>query len=209
MNTSTDSRGREFEVDPTAWTVAGGAGRSGGGEAEPRAARPGSDEPREAEPREDEPNGDEPGAAALAAAGELARMSAQDALTAGVYLLVVLVGVMSQLAGGGTAVVRLALLVPVAACFAVSAGLVVRSRIMLVRALGELRRRTGAPLYPFTPWTPYASGAPLTSAAFEHELRQVVSAAGRCCALAGQATAWAAATGLLFVFWTLIGIPGR
>jgi hypothetical protein len=207
MSTSTDSRGREFGVDPTTRTVAGRAGRvggAGGGEAAPRTARPGSDGPRE-----DESNSDQPGAESLAAAGELARMSAQDALTAGVYLLVVLVGVLSQLAGGGTAIARLALLVPVAACFAVSVALVVRSRIMLARALGELRRRSGAPLYPFPPWTPYASGVPLTSAAFEHELRQVVSAAGRCCALAGQATAWAAATGLLFVFWTLIGLPGR
>jgi hypothetical protein len=136
-------------------------------------------------------------------------MSAQDALTAGVYLLVVLVGVMSQLVGGGTAIVRLALLVPLAACFAVSLALVVQSRLMLARALAGLRRGTAAPLHPFTPWTPYASSVPLGSAAFEHELRQLVSAAGRCCALAGQAAAWAGATGLLFVFWTLIGIPAR
>jgi hypothetical protein len=178
MKTSTESRGRDLGVDPTARTV-------------------------------DREGTAEPGVESLVAAGELARMSAQDALTAGVYLLVVLVGVMSQLIGGRAEIVRLALLVPVIACFVVSLVLVIRSRVMLARALGELRRRTGAPLYPFTPWTSYASGAPLTSVAFERELRQLVSAAGRCCALAGQAEAWAAATGLLFVFWTLIGIPAR
>jgi hypothetical protein len=188
MNTSTYRRGRDPGVDPVSRTADGG-GADG--------------------PREDESNTKEPGAESLAAAAELARMSAQDGLIAGVYLLVVLIGVMSQLVGGGTAIVRLALLVPVIACFSVTLGLVIRSRLTLARALGELRRRTGAPLHPFTPWTSYASGAPLSLAAFERELRQVVSAARRCCALAGQAEAWAAATGLLFVFWTLIGIHPR
>lgn len=180
MNISTDDRGRDLGID--------------------RAAPP--------VPR-DEPRNSEPGVESLAAAGELVRMSAQDALTAGVYLLVVLVGVMSQLLGGGTAIMRLVLLLPLGASFGVSLALVIRSRVTLSRALSELRRRTGAPLHPFTPWTPYASTVRLTPAAFEHELRQLVSAATRCCALAVQAESWAAATGLLFVFWTLIGIPAR
>jgi hypothetical protein len=197
MQTSTESRGRDLGVVPGARTV------DRGGTAEPLTNESATSESATSEHRTTEP-----GVESLAAAGELARMSAQDALTAGVYLLVVLVGVMSQLIGGA-AIVRLAQLMPVAACFAVSLALVIRSRLTLARALGELRRGTAAPVYPFTPWTPYASTVPLISAAFEHELRQLVSAAGRCCALAGQAEAWAAATGLLFVFWTLIGIPAR
>lgn len=188
MSTSTGSRGRDIEIEPMARTA------DEGGTDQPKAIEPSASERAEE---------------SLAAAAELARMSAQDALTAGVFLLVVLVGVMSQLIGGRTPVLRLALLVPVAVCFAVSLALVIHCRLTLVRALAELRRRTGAPLYPFPPWTPYASAVPLTSAAFERELRQLVSAAGRCCAIAGQAEAWAATTGLLFVFWTLIGIPAH
>ncbi|HEU5161102.1 MAG TPA: hypothetical protein VFU43_29160 [Streptosporangiaceae bacterium] len=191
MNTSMGSPGRDLELGRPA------EGAAEAGDAGTDGARTG-----------------EPGVELLATAGELVRMSAQDALTAGVYLLVVLVGVLGQLSGlgalgAGTALVRLLVLAGVTACFAVSLTLVIRSRVTLARALGELRRLTGAPYYPFTPWSTRASAERLTSAAFERELRQLMSAAGRCSALAGQATAWAAATGLLFVCWTLIGIRGR
>jgi hypothetical protein len=165
----------------------------------------------------EEPRAREPGAETLAEARELARVSAQDALTACVYLLMVMVGVVSLLTGGGTArprplivsLVLLALSAAMAGCFAIALTLVIRSRRMFARALAETRRTIGAPLHPSPPWTPHASTLPLAPAVFEGELRRLLSAASRCCTLAGQAVAWAAWTGLLFVCWTLFWIGVR
>jgi hypothetical protein len=162
----------------------------------------------------EEPGADEQGVRSLAEARELAGESGQDARTAGVFLLVVLVGVVGQLAEGGaplhgTAIFRLPLLAAVAGSFAMSLTLLIRSRVALVRGLDEVRRGVGAPLEPFVPWLPYASQRPLSAVTFERELRLLVSTAGRCYMLAGQAEAWAATTGLLFVFWTLARVGMR
>jgi hypothetical protein len=158
-----------------------------------------------------QPNREDPGLAALETARELVRESAQDARTAGVFLLVVLVGVMGQLADGralvsGPGLVRLPLLLAVIGSFGIAVAQMIRSRVTLLRALAEVRGRIGAPLDPSVRWTPYASRTPLTSEVLDRELRQLVSTAHRCCELAGQAQAWAGVTGLLFVFWTLAWI---
>jgi hypothetical protein len=160
------------------------------------------------------------GAGSLSAATELVRESAQYDRTAGVFLLVVLVGVVGRLAAGGaavpwaarghgTALLGLSLLAAMAGAGAISATQLVRSRITFVRALGEMRRGTGAPLDPFTPWAPYGSRLPLSPAVLERELRRLLSTADRCCALAWQAEAWAAAAGLLFAFWMLASVGAR
>jgi hypothetical protein len=151
------------------------------------------------------------GRAALATASELAHTSAQDARIAEVFLLVVLVGVMGQLADGrslfsGEGLVRLPLLMAVIVSFAVAVTQVVRSRVTLLRALGEVRTRIGAPLDPSAPWTRHADRDALTPEVLDRELRRLVANAHRCCELAGQAQAWAGITGLMFVFWTLAWI---
>ncbi|HEY7483475.1 MAG TPA: hypothetical protein VH912_03350 [Streptosporangiaceae bacterium] len=150
---------------------------------------------------------------AFTTVSDLARQSAQDARTAGVFLVIVLVGVTSELATGvsfhGTGLVRLPLLASVLASFAVSVTLVARSRVALLRALGELRSRIGAPVDPSAPWTPSTLDAPITAAVLDRELRRLTGAAHRCCALAAKAQAWAATTGLLFAFWTLAWVIGH
>lgn len=162
-------------------------------------------------PDESAPDG--PAGSAFTTVRELARQSAQDARTAGVFLLVVLVGLTGELSGGvsfhGAGLARLPLLAAVLASFAVSVTLVVRSRAALLRALGELRSRIGAPVDPAAPWTLSTLDAPITAAVLDRELRRLVGATHRCCALAAQAQAWAGTTGLLFAFWTLAWMAGR
>ncbi|GLZ13905.1 hypothetical protein Acsp04_41400 [Actinomadura sp. NBRC 104425] len=139
------------------------------------------------------------------AAEGLLRTCGQDAAVAAAVLAVVLLGVLAQVAHGGgrLGVLPLALLVPVAVTFAVSAGLAVRSRLMVVAALGEIRGRTGAPLDPGVPWTPFALGTALDGRVLDEQLRRLLAAAHRCCELAWQAVVWAVATAVLYVCWTL------
>lgn len=90
-----------------------------------------------------------------------------------------------------------------AGAFAVSVGYAVRARRTLVAVLGEVRGRTGSPLDPAVPWTPFASAVALDDRVRDTELRRLLSAAHRCGELSWQAVAWSAATGVLFLFWTL------
>ncbi|WP_146150262.1 hypothetical protein [Actinomadura rubrobrunea] len=141
----------------------------------------------------------------LGQAGVLLRACGQDAAVAAIVLILVLVGAATQLAHGGgrLGALQLALLAPVAAASAGSAALAVRSRLVLVAALGTARGRTGAPLDPGVPWTPFASGSALDRRARDEELRRLLAAAYRCCDLAWRAVVWAAAAAVLFVCWTL------
>lgn len=133
----------------------------------------------------------------------LVRLSGQDAAIAAVFLALVLVGTVTRLAAGLPGVAAMALLPVVAGAFAVSAAYAVRSRLTLVSALGEVRGRTGAPLDPGVPWTPFASSAALDERVRDAQLRRLLSAAHRCGELSWLAVSWAVATSALFLFWTL------
>ncbi|WP_131761953.1 hypothetical protein [Actinomadura fibrosa] len=133
----------------------------------------------------------------------LVRLCGQDAAVAVVLLALVLVGTVTRLAAGLPGVAALALLPVLAGAFAVSAGYVVRSRLTLVAVLGEVRGRTGAPVDPGVPWTPFASSTALDERVRDVELRRLLSAAHRCGELSWQAVAWAVTSAVLFLFWTL------
>lgn len=133
----------------------------------------------------------------------LVRLCGRDSAIAAVFLALVLAGTASRLAAGSPGLPALALLPVLAGSFAVSAGYAVRSRRTLVAVLGEVRGRTGSPLDPGVPWTPFASAVALDDRVRDAELRRLLSAAHRCGELSWQAVAWAAATSVLFLFWTL------
>ncbi|TYB41583.1 hypothetical protein [Actinomadura chibensis] len=133
----------------------------------------------------------------------LVRLCGRDSAVAAVFLALVLAGTASRLAAGAPGPAALALLPVLAAAFAVSAGYAVRSRRTLVAVLSEVRGRTGAPLDPAAPWTPFGSAAALDARVRDAELRRLLAAAHRCGELSWQAVAWAAATSVLFLFWTL------
>ncbi|TDD69002.1 hypothetical protein [Actinomadura rubrisoli] len=133
----------------------------------------------------------------------LVRLCGQDAAIAVVLLALVLVGTATRLAAGPPGVAALALLPVLAGAFAVSAAYAVRSRLTLVAVLGDVRGRTGSPVDPGVPWTPFASSTALDERVRNGELRRLLSAAHRCGELSWQAVAWAAATAVLFLFWTM------
>ncbi|TQM69514.1 hypothetical protein FHX41_3209 [Actinomadura hallensis] len=133
----------------------------------------------------------------------LVRLCGRDFAIAAVFLALVLVGTVTRLAAGAPGLPALALLPVLAGSFAISAGYAARSRRTLVAVLAEVRGRTGAPIDPGVPWTPFASAVALDDRVRDVELRRLLSAAHRCGELAWQAVAWAAATSVLFLFWTL------
>ncbi|GAA4148000.1 hypothetical protein GCM10022416_41930 [Actinomadura keratinilytica] len=164
---------------------------------------------RGAAPRSGGPAGEEVRPDRLLRAAEgLLRTCGQDAAVAAAVLAVVLLGVLAQVAhgGGGLGAVPLALLAALAVAFAVSAALAVRSRLAVLPALGEIRARTGAPLDPGAPWTPFALGTALEERVLDEQLRRLLSAAHRCCELAWRAVVWAVATAGLYVCWTLAAV---
>lgn len=133
----------------------------------------------------------------------LVRLCGRDSAVAAVFLALVLAGTASRLAAGVPGPAALALLPVLAAAFAVSAGYAVRSRRTLLTVLAQVRGRTGAPVDPVAPWTPFASAAVLDARVRDTELRRLLSAAHRCGELSWQAVAWSVATSVLFLFWTL------
>ncbi|TYK45411.1 hypothetical protein [Actinomadura decatromicini] len=163
-------------------------------------------------PDRDKP--DKEGASEERAAGErpeellqhactLVRLCGRDSAVAAVFLALVLAGTASRLAAGSPGPAALALLPVLAASFAVSAGYAVRSRRTLLTVLAGVRGRTGAPLDPSAPWTPFGSATALDARVRDAELRRLLSAAHRCGELSWQAVAWSVATSVLFLFWTL------
>ncbi|QKW36660.1 hypothetical protein HUT06_23705 [Actinomadura sp. NAK00032] len=139
----------------------------------------------------------------LGHACELVRLSGRDSAVAAVFLALVLAGTASRLAAGLPGLPALALLPVLAGAFAVSAGYAARSRRTLLAVLGEVRARTGSPVDPGVPWTPFGSAAVLEDRVRDAELRRLLAAAHRCGELSWQAVAWAVATSVLFLFWTL------
>ncbi|WP_242893377.1 hypothetical protein [Actinomadura litoris] len=133
----------------------------------------------------------------------LVRLCGQDAAIALVLLAVAAVGTVTRIAAGAPGAVALAMLPVLAGACAVSAVFAVRSRLTLVSVLEEVRRRTSAPLDPGVPWAPHGSTDVLDTRIRDTELRRLLSAAHRCGELAWQALAWAVATSVLFLFWTL------
>ncbi|TDE38532.1 hypothetical protein [Actinomadura sp. 6K520] len=133
----------------------------------------------------------------------LVRLCGRDSAIAAVFLALVLAGTATRLAAGPPGLTALALLPVLAGSFAVSAGYAVRSRRTLVSVLAEVRGRTGSPVDPGVPWTPFGSAAALDERIRDVELRRLLSAAHRCGELSWQAVAWAVATSVLFLFWTL------
>ncbi|HEU5030133.1 MAG TPA: hypothetical protein VFV01_34845 [Spirillospora sp.] len=133
----------------------------------------------------------------------LVRLCGRDAAIAAVFLSLVLVGTVSRLAAGLPGVVALALLPVLGGAFAISAGYAVRSRRTLVAVLGEVRGRTGAPVDPSAPWTPFGAATALDARVRDTELRRLLAAAHRCGELSWLAVAWSAATAVLFLFWWL------
>jgi hypothetical protein len=140
----------------------------------------------------------------LGQASGLLRVCGQDAAVAAALLVLVAVGVVTQLTGlGRPGAIATVLPAPVALAFATSAGFAIRSRRTLVGALGAVRGRTGAPLDPNVPWKPFGLGGALDERVRDEELRRLLAAAHRCCELAWQAVVWGVVTSVLFVFWTL------
>ncbi|MEU8799987.1 hypothetical protein [Spirillospora sp. NPDC048819] len=133
----------------------------------------------------------------------LVRLCGRDSAIAAVFLALVLVGTVSRLAAGMPGLTALALLPVLAGSFAISAAYAVRSRRTLVSVLAGVRGRTGSPIDPGVPWTPFGSATALDDRIRDVELRRLLSAAHRCGELSWQAVAWAAATSVLFLFWTL------
>ncbi|TDB89332.1 hypothetical protein E1264_08730 [Actinomadura sp. KC216] len=133
----------------------------------------------------------------------LVRLCGRDSAIAAVFLALVLAGTASRLAAGPPGPAALALLPVMAAAFAVSASYAIRSRRTLLSVLAAVRGRTGAPVDPGVPWTPFGSAAALDARVRDAELRRLLSAAHRCGELSWQAVAWAAATSVLFLFWTM------
>ncbi|MFI0368747.1 hypothetical protein ACH35V_12755 [Actinomadura sp. 1N219] len=133
----------------------------------------------------------------------LVRLCGRDSAVAAVFLALVLVGTVSRLAAGPPGPAALALLPVVAGAFAVSASYAIRSRRTLVSVLAGVRGRTGSPVDPGVPWTPFGSAAALDDRVRDAELRRLLSAAHRCGELSWQAVAWAVATSVLFLFWTM------
>jgi hypothetical protein len=139
----------------------------------------------------------------LGHATALVRVCAQDAVIAGVLLVMVLVGVLTQLAGGASGPFALPLLLIPGLAFCVSAGLVVRARRTMVAALSSVRGHTGAPLDPGVPWRPFGLDAALQTRVRDGELRRLLAAAHRCSELSWQAVVWGVVTAVLFLFWTM------
>ncbi|RFS84071.1 hypothetical protein D0T12_18025 [Actinomadura spongiicola] len=133
----------------------------------------------------------------------LVRLCGRDSAIAAVFLALVLAGTVSRLAAGVPGLAALALLPVLATAFVISASYAVRSRRTLVSVLAEVRGRTGSPVDPGVPWTPFGSAVALDDRVRDGELRRLLSAAHRCGELSWQAVAWAAATSVLFLFWTL------
>jgi hypothetical protein len=135
----------------------------------------------------------------------LLRLSGQDAMIAAVLLTLVAAGTITQLAHAGWPALFAQLpLVPLAGSFAMSAGLVVRTRRTLVTALGSVRAATGAPLDPSVPWTPFGLATALDPGVRDTELRRLLGAAHRCAELAWQAVVWGVVTAVLFVLWAVV-----
>ncbi|HEY8481157.1 MAG TPA: hypothetical protein VIL71_15130 [Spirillospora sp.] len=139
----------------------------------------------------------------LGRACTLVRLCGRDSAIAVVFLALVLVGTVTRLAAGAPGLPALALLPVLAGSFAVSAGYVIRSRRTLVSVLAKVRGRTGSPVDPGVPWTPFGSTVALDERVRDMELRRLLSAAHRCGELSWQAVAWAATTAVLFLFWML------
>ncbi|MGI5200882.1 hypothetical protein ACQEU6_04710 [Spirillospora sp. CA-108201] len=139
----------------------------------------------------------------LGQACTLVRLCGRDSAVAAVFLALVLVGTVTRLAAGLPGLAALALLPVLAGAFAVSAVYAVRSRRTLLAVLGEVRGRTGSPLDPGVPWTPFGSAVALDERVRDAQLRRLLSAAHRCGELSWQAVAWSATTAVLFLFWTL------
>lgn len=144
--------------------------------------------------------------AMLVGACGLLRESGRHGAVVAVILLVLSVAMASRLADGGPhGAVGLALLVAAGGLGLLSAGFVACSRRTLLGALARVRSRTGAPLDPGVPWTPSGAHTPLDVEIVVGELRRLLGAAHRCCALTSRAEKLAVAAGLLFVLWTLAG----
>jgi hypothetical protein len=133
----------------------------------------------------------------------LVRLCGRDSAIAAVFLAVVLAGTSARFAAGVPGLAALALLPVLAGSFAISAAYAVRSRRTLVSVLGEVRGRTGSPVDPGVPWTPFASSAALDERVRDAELRRLLSAAHRCGELSSQAVTWSVTTAVLFIFWTV------
>jgi hypothetical protein len=136
---------------------------------------------------------------------ELLRAGGQDAAIAGVILTMVLATVMARLlAGPGMDPLGVPVLLGMTGTFLTSATFAVRTRLTILRTLGEVRARIGAPLDPGVPWLPAGSHAAIGERELHRELRRLVGAARRCHDLSLNALVWALVTIPLLAIWLLI-----
>lgn len=147
---------------------------------------------------------EDPAGATLAGATSLLRDSGRDVVIVGVILVMILVGVITRLIGGAElSPPRLLLLAGLAGPYTMSTVLVVRSRLTLLRTLGEVRVQLGAPIDPRAPWTMNDWEELPDYATFLRETRRMLGAAYRCYDLSGSAMLWALAASAVFLVWTL------
>lgn len=135
----------------------------------------------------------------LGRACDLLRQSRVQADLALIPLLVVLTGEVTRIGGPAPGVVRAALMVATGVSFLGALCWVVRARSMVVRALGDLRIRTGAPVQR-VPWTAVGIDRPFEAVALGRELRNLLGAAYGCCRYSEIAVAWSVVTLVLHVF---------
>jgi hypothetical protein len=155
-------------------------------------------------PRQDGPAPETP-EEILRHATALLRLCGQDAAIAAVLLALVAAGTVAQLAyAGWPGFVAQVPLVALAGSFALSAGLVARSRRTLLAALGTVRMTTGAPVDPGVPWTPFGLAADLDPGLRDVELRRLLGAAHRCAEQAWQSVVWGVVTAVMFILWSVV-----
>lgn len=135
---------------------------------------------------------------------ELLRAGGQEAAIAGGIVTLVLVGVLARLLAGPVEPLGLPVLVALVATSSTSASYAVRARLTVLRALGEVRARLGAPLHPGVPWPPVGSDAALPERLLNREFRRLIGAAYRCHDLSSNALAWAFVSVVVLVVWLLI-----
>ncbi|MBA9006199.1 hypothetical protein [Thermomonospora cellulosilytica] len=135
---------------------------------------------------------------------DLLRAGGQDAAIAGGILTLVLAGVLVRLLAGPVEPLGLPVLLALVATSLTSASYAVRTRLTILRTLGEIRARIGAPLHPGVPWLPTGSDTALPERLLRREVRRLVGAAYRCHDLSLNALLWAFASVVLLVIWLLI-----
>lgn len=135
----------------------------------------------------------------------LLRESGQDTAVVGLILTLIAFGVIGRFGAGLTlSPVRSILLLVLIGGFLIAGSLALRARLTLVRTLGDIRVRVGAPIDPGVPWTPLGTHGEVGEDVLRRELQRLIGAAHRSLNLAVNALVWSLVTALVFLLWLLV-----